>query len=301
MKAILIFIATACALSITLSLIVGSSGGHESALIGLAYLSMFLPAVSVLIVSSATNEAPRVRWDHFPLRYLPVALFLIPGVLHAVVLPLLAAIEGRVPWQDWLTPQTDGLYHTPAARGWGTLTVQGLAGRIVLNAFVGLAIASFLAFFEEIGWRAWLLPRLVDRIGARRAVVVSAIVWALWHVPFQLSGIQHIDGVSPMHLALTLPPGIMVAGLILGWLWLRTDSIWLVAIAHGALNAWGQYAFKYMKDPAVANLSEQVARDLQVLGAGFLALLVVGIILLWRDGAPIRNRLAVPSTVTDTH
>src|SRR6266566_3287332 len=76
-KAILIFIAAAYALSIMLSLIVGSSGGHESALVGLAYLSMFLPAVSVLIVSSATNEPPRVRWDHFPLRYLPVALFLL--------------------------------------------------------------------------------------------------------------------------------------------------------------------------------------------------------------------------------
>jgi membrane protease YdiL (CAAX protease family) len=239
---------------------------------------MFLPAVSVLIVSSAMHEAPRLRWDHFPLRYLPIALFLIPGVEHAVMLPVMAAAPGGVQWQDWLTPQADGLYHTPSSRGWGALTIQGLVGHIVLNAIVGLAANSFMAFFEEIGWRAWLLPRLWDRIGPRRAVVVTSIIWGLWHVPFQLSGIQHIDGVSPMKLALTFPFGIIVTGLIIGWLWLRTESIWLVAIAHGALNNWGQYAFKYMKDSVTP---DAVSADLAALRAGGLALLVVGVFLLW--------------------
>jgi membrane protease YdiL (CAAX protease family) len=279
MNAILVFVATAYSLSITLSLIVGFTGGHESSLIGLAYLSMFLPAVSVLIVNSTMTEAPRVRWNRFPVKYLPVALFLIPGVMHAVVLPLLMTVYGGVQWQDWLTPQADGLYHTPASRGWGAITTQGLVGHIMLNAIVGLAANSFMAFFEEIGWRAWLLPRLWDRIGPRRAVVVTAMIWGFWHVPFQLSGIQHIDGISPMKLAITLPFGIMITGLIIGWLWLRTESIWLVTIAHGALNNWGQYAFKYMKDSVTP---EAVASDLAVLRAGSLALLVVGVLLLWR-------------------
>jgi membrane protease YdiL (CAAX protease family) len=205
-----------------------------------------------------------------------VALFLIPGVLHAEMLPSMAAIQGRLRWQDWLRPQPDGLYHTPAARGWGTLTTQGLMGHVVINALVGLAIVSFLAFFEEVGWRAWLIPRLVNRMDARRAVVITAIVWVLWHVPFELSGILHVDGVSPMKLALTIPFGTMGTGLILGWLWLRTESIWLVAIAHGALNNWGQYAFKYM----TASVTPDA--DLIVLSTGSLALVAVGGFLLWR-------------------
>lgn len=278
MNAIVVFVATAYALSILLSLVVGLTGGHESALLGLAYLSMFLPAVSVLIVRSAMNEGPRVRWDHFPLRYLLVALFLIPGVQHAVMLPFMATALGGVQWQDWLTPQADGLYHTSASRGWGVLTLQGLIGRIVLNAVVGLAANSFMAFFEEIGWRAWLLPRLWDRLGPRRAVVATSIIWGFWHVPFQLSGIQHIDGVSPMTLVIALPFGIMIVGLIIGWLWLRTESIWIVTIAHGALNNWGQYAFKYMKDSVTP---DAVNSDLAALRAAAVALLVVGVSLLW--------------------
>jgi membrane protease YdiL (CAAX protease family) len=118
-------------------------------------------------------------------------------------------------------------------------------------------------------------------MGARTAVVVTAIIWAVWHVPFQLSGIQHIDAVSPVELALGVPFGIMATGLILGWLWLRTESLWIVSIAHGALNNWGQYAFKYMKDPVGPNIAETVALDAQAVGAGFLALLVIGAVLLW--------------------
>ena len=149
----------------------------------------------------------------------------------------------------------------------------------MINAIVGLAVVSFLALFEEVGWRAWLLPRLADRIGSRWAVVVTSIAWALWHVPYQLSGIQHIDGVSPLTVAVTMPFSITVAGLIMGWFWLRTESIWLVSIAHGSLNTWGQYAFKYMKSdlrPAAVNA------DLLVLNAGSLALFFIAVVLLWR-------------------
>ena len=275
-RGILAFIGMAYALSVALSLLIGLTGGHQSALLPLSYLSMLLPAIAVLFVTLVMNEPPRIRWNSFPIRFLPVALFLIPGVLHSVMLPLTRRIGGGVQWQDWLAQEPDGLYHAPASRGWGALTIQGLVTHIVLNAVFGLIVVSFLAVFEEVGWRAWLLPRLVSRIGARPAVVSTSIVWAVWHIPFQLSGIQHVDGVSPLALSLAVVPGTMAAGLILGWLWLHTESICLVTIAHGASNNWGQYAFKYIKDSGAPET------DMAVLRAGSLALLSVGVLLLWR-------------------
>jgi NH3-dependent NAD+ synthetase len=61
MRAILIFVATCYGLSSALSLVIGLSGGQDSAFVGLAYLSMFLPAGAVVIVSAIRNEPPRVR------------------------------------------------------------------------------------------------------------------------------------------------------------------------------------------------------------------------------------------------
>jgi membrane protease YdiL (CAAX protease family) len=282
-KSIALFVAVAYGLSVALSLVVGLSGGYYGPLIGLRWLSMFLPGVAVVIVAAVMNEKPTIRAE-VPLRYVPIALFLIPVVLHAAMLPTLHVSEGLT-WQDWLTPQSDGLYHTPASRGWGVLTAEGLAAHIAINAVVGLTIASLLAFFEEVGWRAWLLPRLRVRMGARSAVVLTAIIWALWHVPFELSGIQHIDGISPLRLAIGFPVGILAAGLVLGWLWLRTESVWLCAIAHGSLNSLGQYAFKFMPDAPATDA------DLLTLLAGFLALLSVGGVLLWLSPPHVTPRV----------
>ena len=290
MSGILVFVMSCYGLAILLSLVIGFTGGHESPLIGMAYLSMFLPAAAVVLVNRTRNEPPRVHWTSFPMRYFPIALFLIPGVLHAVMLPVMAQLGGGVRWQEWLTPRADGLFQVPAPRGWGTLTLQGLVAHILVNAVFGLLIVSLLALFEEIGWRAWLLPRLTIRIGARWGVILTSAIWALWHVPFLLSGIQHIDGVSAIKLALTIPLGIMATGVILGWLWWRTESIWLVAIAHGASNNWGQYAFKYMRDSGWPD------REMLALTLGSLALLLVGVVLLWRatDFAHISTATASP-------
>jgi membrane protease YdiL (CAAX protease family) len=271
-RAILIFIGITYASSIALGLLIGVTGGFESALIQLRFLSMLIPALAVLVVRSLTNERSQLEWNRLPLKYVPLALLLMPVVMHAAMLPVTAAYEGRLPWEDWLARQPDGLYHSPAQRGWGALTLGGLVRRIGLNAVVGVTIASVLAFFEEVGWRAWLLPRLAERGGARSAVVITSIIWAVWHVPFQLSGIQHIDGVSPVHLALTLPFGIFATGLVLGWFWVKTESIWIVTLAHGALNSWSQYAFKYMTFVR--------APDSVVGAAGGLAVLVLGALLL---------------------
>jgi hypothetical protein len=48
---------------------------------------MLLPAVSVLTVGAILHAPPRPNWARFPSRCLAVAIFLIPGVLHALMVP----------------------------------------------------------------------------------------------------------------------------------------------------------------------------------------------------------------------
>jgi len=131
-RPILVFVSIAYALSIGLSLLIGLTGGHRSRWIGL--VSMLVPVASVLATNSVVRDSQgTVGWDRLPLRYLPAALFLMPVVLHAAMLPAAAALD-RLHWQRWLTPGADGLYHVPADRGWGVLTPAGLAARMALDA-----------------------------------------------------------------------------------------------------------------------------------------------------------------------
>jgi len=286
------FVTLTYTLSIALSLVVGSTGGAQSRFaFGSGVAPMFVPAVATLVVVLAMKaRAPSLGGNRLPLRYLPIALLLMPAVMHAVMLPVAAYLWGGLPWANWLTPEADGLYHTPASRNWGVLTPTGLGARMATNMVVGLAANSTLAAFEEIGWRAWMLPRLMERMSVRRAVRVSAIIWAFWHTPFALGGIHHLPGIPVLLLVLTLPILTIGAGLVIGWLWVRTQSIWIVALAHGALNNWGQYAFKFMEDGGPGGQP----RDMMILGAGGLAILAVGSLLVARglSSAPPRQRSA---------
>jgi uncharacterized protein len=280
-RAVVVFVAIAYALSIGFSLAVSLSGGHHSPLVALSVITMFFPAAAVLAVMVAMNEPARIKWRVFPVRYLPLALLMIPAVMHTVMLTLTIHFTGGLPWQVWLTPQQDGHFHTSPEFGWGTLTRGELAVRVVLNAVTGLAIVSLLAFFEEIGWRAWLLPRLMQRMSTQKSIVAVALIWALWHVPFVLSGITHLANVPIRSAAFILPLGDLGAGMVFGWLWTRTGSIWIVSIAHGALNNWGQYAFKFMQDQASFSTERAFASfEATVLTGGSLSLLVLGVVLL---------------------
>jgi membrane protease YdiL (CAAX protease family) len=273
-RGIPVYITTTFGLAIAISLAVGMTGGHESPLLGLGAMSMFLPAAGVLTARVMKDEGLAIDWKRLPLRHAPAALFLMPAVMHAVMLPATAIVAGGLPWATWLTPQADGLYHSPDSMGWGVLTASGLARRLARNALAGVLVVSALALFEEVGWRGFLLPRLIETMGTRKAIAAVSAIWALWHTPFALSGIHYLAGTSAQTTAFIMPIGQFGAGLTIGWLWARTESIWITSLAHGALNNWGQYAFKFMGD---IGPSEAV-----VLAAGNVALCILGGVLLRR-------------------
>ena len=185
-EALLLFISITFGLSILLSLFIGLTGGHESKFIWLQFASMPIPAIAVLIMSNIFKAPVTEKGlSRFPLGWLPLALFLMPLTIHIVCLPLFAFLNnGSLPWQLWLTTNKEGLYHTPDSRGWGTLTLNGLVFRILINAITGVIIVSLLAYLEEIGWRAWMLPRLIKELNVKKGVLLGAGIWALWHVPF---------------------------------------------------------------------------------------------------------------------
>lgn len=263
------FLAVSFGGSIALSLAV-AYGASPTAL---APVAMLVPGLAVLFVRVVFGaRIPDGGWRRFPYRWLPVALLVLPIAVHTIALPGMLLLEGRLPWAAWLVAGDDGLIRSPSEWGWGLLTPAGLARRVAINAAAGLLIVTAFAFFEEIGWRAWMLPRLSLLFGERNGVLVSAAIWTAWHVPYALSGLQRVENVAPVMLALVQCLGHLGAGMFLAWLFVRTRSIWIVSLAHGALNNWGQYAFKFMRSSG--------EHDAVLLSLVSAALLVVGVVVV---------------------
>ena len=101
-----------------------------------------------------------------------------------------------------------------------------------------LVMAPFLnglfGFGEELGWRGYLLPKLMV-LGKPRAYVLLGIVWGLWHLPLILIGFTY-----PGHPVLGVVAFVAVTitlGIYINELTLRHRSSILAGWVHGVFNS----------------------------------------------------------------
>jgi len=115
-------------------------------------------------------------------------------------------------------------------QGGAVAFLVGLASAATWLAVLGL----FLAAGEEIGWRGYMLTRLIDA-GVPRPVLASGLIWGVWHLPLILAGI-YAAGPSPALSAVLFMVSVTSFGYILARMRLETGSIWPVIFAHSAWN-----------------------------------------------------------------
>jgi membrane protease YdiL (CAAX protease family) len=105
-----------------------------------------------------------------------------------------------------------------------------------VNLAINIVIVSFFAFFEEIGWRGYMLPKLETRY-PRLAPALVGFLHGVWHLPLMLlttayNPIGNRFIVVPLFLAV-----LTAAGVLYGYLRDASGSLWPVVIAHGTFNA----------------------------------------------------------------
>ena len=97
---------------------------------------------------------------------------------------------------------------------------------------------------EEIGWRGYMLTRLIDA-GLPKPILVSGLIWGLWHVPLILGGV-YLVGPPPLLAAVLWMVTATAFSFVFARLRLEPGSVWPAITLHSAWNAIIQTAF----DPA---------------------------------------------------
>lgn len=106
---------------------------------------------------------------------------------------------------------------------------------LVLATTLWTVLSCLLTAGEEIGWRGYMLTRLIDA-GVPRPVLASGLIWGLWHVPVVLAG-GYAAGPSPALSAVVIMVSITSFGYVIARLRLETGSIWPAIVLHAAWNS----------------------------------------------------------------
>jgi membrane protease YdiL (CAAX protease family) len=172
------------------------------------------PSLAALAVTAAREGrrglrallAPALR-VRFPLRYWALALLGVGAIRLAGI--AIHVARGGAPPEGWTRVGADALPLLVAQQ------VYVMAG-------------------EEIGWRAFALPRLAARLGALRAALLLGVLWAAWHLPMFLVPGSSQHGTSfAGYLVL-----VVAWSLVMAVLWVGTGSVLAPMLFHGALNLW---------------------------------------------------------------
>lgn len=115
-------------------------------------------------------------------------------------------------------------------------------------AVLPLALVLCLPCFgEEVAWRGHLW-RLLDQTSAWRRVLVSSLVWALWHGPLMIGYVA--SGTMDSRMAVVCVVNVFFAGLAVGWLRENSGTVWPAVFAHALLNSVMVYLTGLMTPPS---------------------------------------------------
>jgi len=241
--AVIVFVAVSFALAwlVALPLWLGD-GLAEPISVLLLPVMMFTPAVAALVVTFVMGVPARGHRARFlglwPMRpakrviWLMVAGWLVPPLLVGLGVVLASAL-GFVQLDLTFAAFAAELEKAVPA-GTPLPPVQIIVFAQLAMIPVGGLFNSLFAFGEELGWRGWLLPALRP-LGTWPALILSGVIWGLWHSPIILLGYNF--GRTDVTGVLFMVGGCVAWGILLGWLRLRSASVWPAVIAHGSLNA----------------------------------------------------------------
>jgi len=264
--------------------------GHIGAGNGMTVrLVMWCPALAALATCALFRiDLKGLGWRWRPARYVGMAYVLPLVYALPVYIVCWIAIPGSFGFHAFARSMAEsyGLGKWPAA------ATLGLG--IPVLATIGITGSLAAALGEEIGWRGFLLPRLVGRFGWFFGCLLSGMIWAVWHYPGLLFA-DYNAGTNKVYALSCFTLMVIGNAFLMGWLRLKSGSLWPCAMLHASHNLLIQAIFD--------GITASTGRVLYItteFGIGMVITTAVVAAFLWTRREGMKLDAPLESTVGET-
>jgi membrane protease YdiL (CAAX protease family) len=228
------YVGVVLGLSYGWQLVIYLTGGVESRLFPVMMLFPGAVAVVFLIVRKESFRA--VGWGLRRWWYIAPVL-VVPLVVTLGVGSLLLSL-GWASWSDAHFVFRGGAVEirgVPMVLGTEEQSVLFFTLNLILSLLLQSILGSIVTIGEELGWRGYAQEKIVRLFGMNRGLILLGLVWGYWHLPIILMG-YNFPNHPILGAVVLMPTSTIFMGIFLGWLYLRSGSIWMPTVAHAAMN-----------------------------------------------------------------
>ena len=239
---------------------------------------MFIPALGVLLTRIITKEGfkdcylrPHFK-GHISIYLLawfgPFILTILGMLAYFILVP--GSYDTNLGYMQ-LTMESAGV----------NLTVEQLKSTMIIQIITGVIFAPILniltCFGEEWGWRGYLLPKMMKHFKIQYVLLITRIIWGLWHAPLTMLGHNYGFGYwgFPFTGILAMCLFCIVIGVFLSYITIKTKSCLPAIISHGALNGFASIGMFFTKDGGNPFIGPAPTGII-----GGVAFIIIGIIML---------------------
>ncbi|PWJ71041.1 hypothetical protein B0O40_0901 [Ruminococcaceae bacterium R-25] len=212
--------------------------GSSPEMLSLVSLGMLAPAVAHVITRKITNEGYRLTGENSMMLGIDLKGRKWVFFLLAVILPVVYATLG------------DTVIWLMCPEAFGEAEVSSFVVIIYpLLVIVQGVVLSFAALGEELGWRGYMMPKLIELMGMPKAIIFGGIIWGLWHAPLTCVGHNFgMDYPGFPYVGIVLMCLFCTAlGTVLMYVTIKTNSIWPAAFMHAVNNSTPSVLLLFMK------------------------------------------------------
>ena len=234
-----------------------SNNGNQIVFTVMLMIVMYMPFLGVLIAKIplkgmgwVPHLKSKIRYVFFAL-WMPAFLSIIGGVLFFAFFP--DAFDSEFLTLHSLLEEAGALEQFEAL---GITMPMYLLITAIPAVTYAPFINMFVALGEEVGWRGAMYLYLKEKLGVTKGRILGGAIWGAWHWPLMIFagyeyGKEYIG--APVLGPIVFCICTVMMGILLDYVYEKTETIWLPSLMHGAINAFTIFA--YLTKPEYANMA----------------------------------------------